>query len=123
MNTPGVGRGFHNFLSYERRWLDTQGCGDCQGQAVRSLAEVLGSSLPSGYRTLARELIDGFCRRWPTCEAWRGQAYVILAWGHLWSAEVEDIEPLETVAWSAVQRLAECYDRALRPDWQWFSCA
>ena len=36
--------------SYDRRWLDAEGCGDCQGQAVRALAEVLGSSLPDGYR-------------------------------------------------------------------------
>src|SRR6266498_3804648 len=27
------GRGFHNFLSYQRHWLDAEGCGDCQGQA------------------------------------------------------------------------------------------
>ena len=50
----------------------------------------------------------------------RAQAYVILAWGHLWSAGVKDIEPLETVAWSAARRLVECYDRAVRPDWPWF---
>ena len=43
----GIGRGFHNFLGYDHRWLDAEGCGDCQGQAVRSLAEVLGSSLPA----------------------------------------------------------------------------
>jgi hypothetical protein len=43
-------RGFHNFLSYQRSWLDAEGCGDCQGQAVLALAEVLGSSLPDGYR-------------------------------------------------------------------------
>jgi hypothetical protein len=41
-------RGFHNFLSYQRDWLDASGTGDCQGQAVRALAEVLGSDLPSG---------------------------------------------------------------------------
>ena len=51
-------RGFHNFLSYQRDWLDATGCGDCQGQAVRALAEVLGSQLPDGYRRLARELIE-----------------------------------------------------------------
>ena len=54
----GVGRGFHNFLGYDRRWLDAEGCGDCQGQAVRALAEVLGGNFPDGYRALARELID-----------------------------------------------------------------
>ena len=116
----GIGRGFHNFLSYDRRWLDAEGCGDCQGQAVRALAEVLGSSLPDGYRALARELIDAVLPTLADLRSLRAQAYVILAWGHLWSAEVEDIEPLETVAWSAARRLAECYDRALRPDWQWF---
>ena len=116
----GIGRGFHNFLSYERRWLDAEGCGDCQGQAVRSLAEVLGSSLPDGYRALARELIDTALPTLADLRSLRAQAYVILAWGHLRSAEAEDIEPLETVAWSAARRLAECYGRAVRPDWQWF---
>ena len=116
----GVGRGFHNFLSYDRRWLDAEGCGDCQGQAVRSLAEVLGSSLPSGYRALARELIDSVLPTLADLRSLRAQAYVILAWGHLWSEGVEDIEPLESVAWSAARRLAECYDRAMRPDWHWF---
>lgn len=116
----GVGRGFHNFLSYERRWLDAEGCGDCQGQAVRALAEVLGSNLPDGYRALARELIDAVLPTAADLRSLRAQAYLILAWGHLWSAGVANIEPLETVAWSAARRLAECYDRAVRPDWQWF---
>ena len=29
-------RGFHNFLSYQRDWLDAEGTGDSQGQAVRA---------------------------------------------------------------------------------------
>ena len=81
----GIGRGFHNFLSYDRRWLDAEGCGDCQGQAVRALAEVLGSSLPDDYRALARELIDAVLPTLADLRSLRAQAYVILAWGHLWS--------------------------------------
>ena len=50
-------KGFHNFLSYQRDWLDATGTGDCQGQAVLELAEVLGSRLPEGYRAVAWELI------------------------------------------------------------------
>lgn len=115
-----AGRGFHNFLSYERRWLDAEGCGDCQGQAVRSLAEVLGSRLPGGHRALARELIDTVLPTLADLRSLRAQAYVVMAWGHLWSRETENIEPLETVAWSAARRLAECFGRAVRPDWQWF---
>ena len=116
----GIGRGFHNFLSYDRRWLDAEGCGDCQGQAVRAMAEVLGSNLPDGYRALARELIDAILSTLADLRSLRAQSYVILAYGHLWSKGTEDIEPLENVAWSAARRLAECYDHAQRPGWQWF---
>ncbi len=114
------GGGFRNFLSYQRHWLDAEGCGDCQGQAVRALAEVLGSSLPDDYRVLARELIEAVLPTLADLRSLRAQAYVILAWGHLWTAGVKSLEPLENVAWSAAQRLVECYHRALRPDWQWF---
>ncbi len=113
-------RGFHNFLSYQRDWLDAAGTGDCQGQAVRALAEVLGSDLPSGYRALARELINAVLPALAELRSLRAQAYVIIAWGQLRKARVEDIEPLELVAWSAAERLMECYHRSMRPDWQWF---
>ncbi|MEX2111603.1 MAG: hypothetical protein WD845_00370 [Pirellulales bacterium] len=114
------GGGFHNFLSYDRRWLDAEGCGDCQGQAVRSLADVLGSDLPADYRSLARELIESVLPTLTDLRSLRAQAYVILAWGHLWSVDVKDIEPLEHVAWLAAKRLVESYQRSNRPDWPWF---
>ena len=113
-------RGFHNFLSYQRDWLDAEGTGDSQGQAVRALAEVLGSSLPDGYRALARELIDAVTPALADLRSLRAQAYVILAWGHLSMSGVKDIEAVEDVAWSAAQRLVECYRRSQRPDWPWF---
>jgi uncharacterized protein YyaL (SSP411 family) len=116
----GIGRGFHNFLGYDRRWLDAEGCGDCQGQAVRALADVLGSKLPDGYRAVARELIEAILPTLSDMRSLRAQAYMILAWGHLRDAEVKDIEPLESVAWSAAKRLSECYSRTVRPDWQWY---
>src|SRR5256885_3017322 len=73
-------RGFHNFLSYQRDWLDAAGTGDCQGQAVLALSEVLGSSLPSGYRDLARELLDDTLPALAELRSLRAQAYVIQAW-------------------------------------------
>jgi hypothetical protein len=113
-------RGFHNFLSYQRSWLDAAGTGDCQGQAVLALAEVLGSSLPDGYRLLARELIEAVLPALAELRSLRAQAYVIQAWGRLWAAEVQKLEVFETIAWSAAQRLVDCYRRSLRPDWPWF---
>lgn len=116
----GIGRGFHNFLGYDRRWLDAEGCGDCQGQAVRALADVLASKLSDSCRALARELIEGVLPELADLRSLRAQAYIILAWGHLRSAEVKDIEPMESIAWSAAKRLVECYSRTVRPEWQWF---
>src|SRR5436190_21146952 len=116
----GPAGGFHNFMSYQRNWLDAGGGGDCQGQAVRALAEVLGSDLPEDYRLIARELIDTLLPTLADLRSIRAQAYIILAWGHLWTAGVKDLDPLENVAWFAARRLVECYQRSVRPDWRWF---
>ena len=113
-------RGFHNFLSYQRDWLDAEGTGDCQGQAVRALAEVLGSSLPDGYRAVARELITSVLPALADLRSLRAQAYIILAWGHLSLSGVTDLELVENVARAAAHRLVECYRRSRRPDWPWF---
>ena len=113
-------RGFHNFLSYQRDWLDSGGTGDCQGQAVLALAEVLASRLPRGYRALARELIEAVLPALAELRSLRAQAYVIVAWGHLRSAETVGMEPLERIAASAARRLMSCFQRSVRPDWPWF---
>jgi hypothetical protein len=113
-------RGFHNFLSYQREWLDENGTGDCQGQAIRALAEVLGSELPEGRRALARELIEAVRPALAEFVSLRAQAYIVLAWGHLWSKGVKDAETLEPLAFAAAKRLVECYHRSSRHDWQWF---
>jgi hypothetical protein len=113
-------RGFHNFLSYQRDWLDAEGTGDCQGQAVVALAEVVGSTLPEGHRLLARELIEAVLPALAELRSLRAQAYVILAWGHLWGRGIKEIDPIESVARSAALRLVECYNRSKRPDWSWF---
>src|SRR5438045_4078222 len=113
-------RGFHNFLSYQRDWLDAAGTGDCQGQAVLAIAEVLGSNLPEGFRALARELIDAVLPTLADLRSLRAQAYVVLAWGQLCDAGVRGVEPFEIVAQQAARRLVECYQRSQRSDWPWF---
>lgn len=114
------GGGFHNYLGYDRHWLDAEGSGDCQGQAVCALAEVLGSRLPDDYRTLARELMQAVLPTLAGLQSIRAQAYVILGWGHLREAGVEEVAGLEAVARAAARRLVECYRRAQAPDWHWF---
>jgi len=113
-------RGFHNFMSYQRDWLDAAGTGDCQGQAVLALTEVLASRLPESFRALARELIESVLPTLADLRSLRAEAYVILAWGQLVSAGVADVKSFENMARAAARRLVECYHRSKRPDWPWF---
>jgi len=114
------GGGFHNLLSYQRHWLDTDSDGDCQGQAIRALSEVLGSILPDDLRVLAGELIERALPTLADLRSIRAQAYVVLAWGYLRMQGELGIGGLETVARSGAQRLVECYQRSQRPNWRWF---
>lgn len=114
-------RGFHNFLGYQRDWLDAASPGDCQGQAVLALAEVLGAHhLPTGFRSLARELIDAVLPALAELRSLRAQAYVVQAWAHLARSGVGQLEELESIARAAADRLVECYERSQRPNWRWF---
>src|SRR6185295_11422849 len=77
---------------------------------------------------LAKELIEAVVPTLADLRSIRAQAYVILAWGHLYSAGVinetltrdSSFATLESIALSAAQRLVECYRRSQRPHWQWF---
>ena len=73
------------------------------GAGGSALAEVLGSNLPRDYRSLARELLHAALPGLAGLRDLRGQAYVILAWAHLWKAGVEDVAPLEVLAWLAAR--------------------
>lgn len=113
-------KGFHNFLGYQRDWLDATGTGDCQGQAVLALAEVLGSRLPEGFRAVAEELILAVLPTLVELRSLRAQAYVIMAWSHLWKADMPLARGLEDVSKQAALRLTRAYERSHRPEWPWF---
>src|SRR5205823_8841848 len=72
------------------------------------------------FRRVLFRSIDAVLPTLADLRSLRAQAYVILAWEHLWTAGVPNVEPLENVAWLAARRLVEAYTRARRPDWPWF---
>ena len=112
--------GFHNYMSYQRVWLDEIGCGDSQGQAVLALAEVIASELPHDFRTLSRELIDRAIPLLANLTSLRAHAYVVQAWAMLWRAKITNFNALETVARHSVGRLVDAWNHWVSSDWQWF---
>ncbi len=113
-------RGFHNFMGYQRDWLDSGGTEDCQGQAVLALAEVLASRLPEGFQALATELLEDALPAAKELKSLRAQAYLVQAWYVLAHGKVDQLEVLESIAHTAADRLVRCYERSKRNDWFWF---
>jgi len=112
--------GFHNFMSYQREWLDDNGCGDSQGQAVLALAEVRVGNVPLGFRNLARELMNNAAPVLRDLTSLRAHAYVIQAWGILKRAGAADIRELESIARDAVGHLVDAWSASRQIDWEWF---
>lgn len=112
--------GFHNFMSYQRDWLDDNGCGDSQGQAVLALAEVCVSNVPQGFRDLAQELMNNAAPVLCDLTSLRAHAYVIQAWSLLQRANISGIGELESIARRAVDHLVNAWEASRHPDWEWF---
>ena len=113
-------RGFHNFLSYQRDWLDAEGTRRLPGpggpRSGRSARQQSARRIPRVGPRVDRR---GHARAGRPAEP-AGSSLRDPGLGASVECGGEDIEPLETVAWSAAQRLVECYHRSQRPDWPWF---
>ena len=114
---PATGR-FHNFMSYDRRWLDEDGSDNAQARAVRALV-VAAHGLTGVLRCTARELLD---RCWPAIEHLRpprAQAIALITLAD--RAEREAPNP----AWSALAHeyatnLLRLHREVATPPWPWF---
>ncbi|MEQ9409809.1 MAG: hypothetical protein RIK87_18885 [Fuerstiella sp.] len=119
-HTRSSTRGFHNFMGYQRDWLDSGGTEDCQGQAVLALAEVLASDVPKGFHSLAIELLKDALPATRKLKDLRAIAYLVQAWHLIRKNYIEQLEELEAIAHAAAERLMDCYGRSRRDDWFWF---
>lgn len=113
-------RGFHNFMGYQRDWLDSGGTEDCQGQAILALAEVVVSDVPKGFHSLAVELIEDAIPAVTDLKDLRAIAYLVQAWHLINKANITQLDGLQSIANAAAGRLMKCYERSGRDDWFWF---
>jgi len=116
-------RGFHNFMGYQRDWLDSGGTEDCQGQAILSLADVAICGLPSGFRDLALELLRDALPAAKELKSLRAIAYLIQAWHLMRHSFFKQLDELESIAHRAADQLVDRYGRSKRRDWFWFEAS
>jgi len=74
--------GMHNFLSYDRRWLDEPHGGDHLGREAWALGEVLGADLPPALAEPARILLSEVLGALAEQRSPRTMAFAILGLAH-----------------------------------------
>jgi hypothetical protein len=109
---------FHNFMSYERAWLDEVGTHDSVGRAMWSLGYAARFAPQESWRRVSAQLLAHSlaCLDW--LEFPRAQAYAILGLAHAMYADPTSARAraLQSLASS----LCALYERERSRKWEWF---
>ncbi len=108
---------FHNFMGYDRHFLDEAGSDDCYGRALWGLGYTMYRA-PNAYLSLAKELFERALGNLHSLSL-RGRSYAMLGLYYYLQRypEADDIvEKIDRLAASHVRQ----FEAAGRPDWPWF---
>jgi hypothetical protein len=109
---------FHNFMAYDRSWLDEVGTQDSCGRAIWALGHGVANAPAKPWRSVCRTLLD---RALPTVESLdyvRSYAYAMLGLAHAQAALRET--RYAALLRSLGERLIASYAAARTDDWRWF---
>jgi len=115
---PETGR-FKNFLSYDRRWSETEGSEDCHGRALWALGTVLGRSQDQGCRGAAGRLFEFSLPAVLAFSSPRAWAYTLFGIQEYLNSYPGDRDA-QKVRSALSRRLVEMYESVRQPDWKWF---
>ena len=109
---------FHNYLSYERSFLDVDGSEDCMGRALWGCGCTINSTLPKYMKMVAKDIFD---RELPwvwKSTSLRFYALTILGLSQYYRAQQDnDLKVnVEKLADSFIQH----YQDEVKDDWCWF---
>ena len=110
---------FHNFLGYDRRFLDEEGSEDTLGRVVWGLGHAVRADVDPGVQALARTMIHRAYEAMELLTYPRGMAYALLGLAALLDRDREDRRLHDLLARLA-HGLADRYERIAAPDWSWF---
>jgi hypothetical protein len=111
---------FHNFMSYDRSWLDEVGTQDSNGRAIWALGYGVRYAPRESWRELCAEVLE---RARPQVEGLahaRSRAYAALGLAHAYEAGGRKHGALAAELNELGEDLRERYDRGRAPDWEWF---
>ena len=113
---------FHNFMGYDRTWLDAVGTHDSVGRAMWSLGYGMRFAARATWRRTSKKVFDKALDSVDWLQYPRAQAYAAIGFAHAAASSVaEDDRPhylrhLRPLAESLKQKYLEVLD----PGWLWF---
>ncbi len=113
---------FHNFMGYDRQWLDCVGTHDSVGRALWALGFGMRYAPRATWRRLCKRLFNKGLNSIDWLQYARAQSYAIIGLSHACHASIADIElpayseALRKLAGALKQR----FETTCAPDWEWF---
>ena len=109
---------FHNYLSYERTYLDVDASEDCIGRALWSCGCTVNSSLPKDMKMVAKDIFDrGLPWVWKTTSL-RFYAFAIMGISQYLRSIPND--NLKLSIGKIADNLIQNYQDIAKEDWHWF---
>jgi len=115
---PANGR-FRNFLTFDRRWNETEGSEDSHGRALWALGTVLGRAVDEGLRGAAGRLLEFSLPVAVEFRSPRAWAYTLLGIQEYLNSYPGDRDA-QKIRSVLSRRLLEMYESIRTPAWHWF---
>jgi glycosyltransferase involved in cell wall biosynthesis len=110
---------FHNFMSFDRRWLDEQGSEDCQGRALWALGVSVGRSPIRSFQMMAGQLFALGLSAVADFTSPRSWAFALIGI-HEYLHRLSGDSLVNQIRETLTSRLMDLFERCAQPDWRWF---
>ncbi len=110
---------FHNFMSFDRRWLDEQGSEDSHGRALWALGVGVGRSPIRSFQMMAGQLFPLALPAVTDFTSPRAWAFSLIGI-HEYLRRLSGDSLVNQTRDNLTAKLMELFKNSARPDWTWF---
>lgn len=111
---------FHNFMGYDRRWLDIVGGQDSFGRALRAVGFGMRYAPRDAWRRVCSVIFERAFAVVPTLDAPRARAYAIVGMIHAFEARSREDATLAHTIRCEAEAMAQMFDQNADVRWRWF---
>ena len=111
---------FHNFMGYDRRWLDIVGGQDSFGRALWAMGFGMREAPGDSWKRVCTLIFERAFAIVSTLDAPRARAYAIIGMAHAFEARGRDDATLAHTIRCEAEALAQAFERYADPTWRWF---